>query len=106
MRLYRCLHLRDRPLCDRASKEIGDARVLRPALPRPPVDAHDAAATDSVADAGKEVSGAAEPGPGLDDELGALLEQNLLIDPDVERTLERPHPEPVRIAPGPALVIE
>ena len=68
------------------------------------VDRHDLAATHKVAERGEEQRAAAAIRAGLDDEFGLRLEHDLLVDPEVERVLQRLHTEPGRLRPGVRLV--
>ena len=83
-----------------AAREVGDARMLRIVVPhRLDVDRDDLALAEEVADRGEVERAAAAPRARLDDELRPRLRHDLLVDPEVERVLERLRAEPRRLRP-------
>ncbi len=85
----------------RAPAEVGDPRMRRIVLALGlDVDRHDLASPDEVAERREEERAAAAIRPGLDDELRPRLDHDLLVDPEVERVLQRLRAEPRRLGPG------
>ena len=78
-----------------SAAEIRDARMLRVVVAqRLDVDRDDLAAAEQVAQRRKEERTAPAIRPGLDDQLGSRLGDDLLVDPEIERVLERLRSEP------------
>jgi hypothetical protein len=61
--------------------------------------------SNQVHDRGEEVSGAPARRPALDHDVGLLLEEDLLVDPEIEGRLQHPHAEPLVLPPA-ALLVE
>ena len=68
------------------------------------VDRDDLALAEQVADRGEERGAPTAVRARLDDELRPRLDHDLLVDPEVERVLERLRAEPRRLRPGVRLV--
>ena len=74
--------------------------MLRPVRLRLDVDREHLAVAEQVAERGEIEGAAAERRAGLDDQARSQLVQQLLVDPEVERALVRPHAEPARVGAG------
>src|SRR5262249_19177702 len=72
----------------------------RPAWLVPDIDGDDLTSGDQIADRSKEKCTAPRISCRLDDQLGAQLGDQFLVDPQVERTLQHARAEPERISPG------
>ena len=89
----------------RASSEIRDPRVPGVVVPqRLDVDRDHLAAPDEVADRRQVERASPAVRARLDDDVGPRLEDDLLVDPEVERVLQRLRAEPVRPRPRVRLV--
>ena len=64
------------------------------------VDRDDPAVAEQVTDAGQKARAAAEVRARLDDQVGSRLDEDLLVDPEVERALPHRLAEPGRLLPG------
>src|SRR6476469_2995624 len=81
----------------RATSEVRDAWVSRVVLALGlDVDRQHLARADEVADRREVERAPAAVRSGLDDQLGPGLEDDLLVDPEIERVLERLRTEPPR----------
>ena len=88
-----------------AAAEVRDARMLRVVLAqRLDVDRDDLAPIEQVAHRREEERAPPAVRPGLDDQLGSRLDHDLLVDPEIERVLERLRAEPRGLRPGVRLV--
>jgi hypothetical protein len=63
------------------------------------IDGDDLAASEQLADGGEEERATALGASSLDDQRGEDGNEQLLVDPEVERGLERPHAEPASVLP-------
>jgi hypothetical protein len=84
---------------DGRSLEVGDAPVPRPPSGRADVHRDDLAVAEQVAHAGHVVGASPEVGPRLHDQVGARLDEDLLIGPEVECALSDRDTEPERLLP-------
>ena len=84
----------------RPSAQVRDPRVLGVVLTqRLDVERDDLPGPEQLADRGEVESAPAAVRAGLDDELGSRLDHDLLVDPEVQRVLERLRAEPRRVGP-------
>ena len=85
----------------RPAAKVGDPRVRRVVVPRRlDVDGDDLTDTEQVADRSEVERAPTAIRSGLDDQLGSRLDHDLLVDPEVERVLERLGAEPFCLRPG------
>ena len=88
-----------------AAAEVRDARMLRVVVSqRLDVDRDDLTRAEQVAHRREEERASAAVRPGLDDQLGSRLDHDLLVDPEIERILERLSAEPRGLRPRIRLV--
>ncbi len=80
--------------------QIANARVLGPPLRLVDVDADDAPMVEQVAERCEVGRAASVAGASLDDQVWADFVQQLLVDPEVEGTLEERCAQPVCVQPG------
>jgi GNAT superfamily N-acetyltransferase len=95
--LGRFADLGDDLVTDGRAHEIADPGVDGQALGGRDVDGQDRAMPEQVHDRGEVQRAAAQVRPGLDDEVRARVDEDLLVRPQVERALERPVPEPRQV---------
>src|SRR5262249_5934208 len=97
--LYRLRDLREHLGIGGAPAHVVDARMARSSLSLTRVDREHLAAPDHVAQRGQIARAAAERRARLDDPIGPYLVEHLLVDPQIEGTLQYVGAEPTRVAP-------